>query len=586
MNEPEYGRSYGEIVTRAFRRNTGARVALWGSVLLIVTAILAPLAANDRPFLFKGTLPGDYRKAWLTASRGIVAGLGALPGRLRGEQARFRSGEASLADFLRYASAADASANYAALERLRKRAEGMPEIRGRWAGNEVGLSEIEAELRPAERPAFAASRAGIEARLPAFFAGLLDTQVRNFETQLALLLEQRGLPGSDAAPYVADLKAALGTAYLDSKGERAAAIRAVGERIRADFDPEKILLVPLWRFPLPASLDALDVFFIGLLGFAVLVCGPLTWLRLSRLRPLERRWGVSAVLVLVPSLLLSAAWALVREDRFDSRDYLEGAKDGSIVMESSLWPLIRHRYDRIPKDATEQFQPPSWKHPFGTDAMGRDLFTRMLWGSRISLSIGFSATLIAVFIGVVVGALAGYFGGWVDIVISRFIEIMICFPRLFIILAIVAFLPPNIFYVMLALGLFGWMGIARLQRAEFLRLRSQEFTVAARALGATPARVMFRHILPNGVGPILVTASFGIAGAMLLESSLSFLGLGVQEPATSWGQILQTGRTEVLQQGRNWWTYTFPGAAIFLAVTYYNLVGDGVRDAVDPRLKS
>ena len=218
--------------------------------------------------------------------------------------------------------------------------------------------------------------------------------------------------------------------------------------------------------------------------------------------------------------------------------------------------------------------------------MGRDLLARMLWGSRISLSIGFSSTLIAVAIGVFAGALAGYFGGWVDLAISRLIEIMICFPRLFIILAIVAFLPPNIFYVMLALGLFGWMGIARLQRSEFLRLRHLDFVSAARALGASSARVIFRHVLPNAIGPVLVTASFSIASAMLTESALSFLGLGVQEPDTSWGQILQTGRTEVLQQGQNWWTYTIPGAAIFLAVTCYNLVGDGIRDAVDPRLKT
>jgi len=189
-------------------------------------------------------------------------------------------------------------------------------------------------------------------------------------------------------------------------------------------------------------------------------------------------------------------------------------------------------------------------------------------------------------IGIVLGALAGFFGGWVDMALSRFIEIMICFPRFFIILAVVAFLPPNIFYVMLALGVFGWMGIARLQRGEFLRLRHLDFVTAAQALGGSNTRVMFRHVLPNGVAPVLVAASFGIASAMLTESALSFLGLGVQEPATSWGQILFTGRSEVLQGMKNWWSFTIPGAAIFIAVTCYNLVGDGIRDAVDPRLKT
>jgi peptide/nickel transport system permease protein len=166
--------------------------------------------------------------------------------------------------------------------------------------------------------------------------------------------------------------------------------------------------------------------------------------------------------------------------------------------------------------------------------------------------------------------------------ISRFIEIIICFPTFFLILAVVAFLPPSIWNVMLVLGLFGWMGIARLQRGEFLRLVNLDFVVAAQALGARKSRIMFRHLLPNALAPVLVAASFGIAGAMLTESGLSFLGFGVQEPETSWGQILYTGRSHL----DKWWTFTIPGIAIFFAVTCYNLVGDGIRDAVDPRLKS
>ena len=166
--------------------------------------------------------------------------------------------------------------------------------------------------------------------------------------------------------------------------------------------------------------------------------------------------------------------------------------------------------------------------------------------------------------------------------LSRVIEIMICFPSFFIILAIVAFLPPSIYNVMIALGVFGWMSIARLQRGEFFRLMGQDFIVSAKSLGATDVRTMFRHILPNALAPVLVSASFGIASAMLTESGLSFLGFGVQEPATSWGQILYTGRTQL----QHWWTFVIPGAAIFLAVTCYNLVGDGIRDAVDPRLKT
>jgi peptide/nickel transport system permease protein len=251
-------------------------------------------------------------------------------------------------------------------------------------------------------------------------------------------------------------------------------------------------------------------------------------------------------------------WEVIHDVKFQSVSYKRGGEDGSIQMTSALWPPVRYRYDEVPEvKGQSQFPtPPDSVHPLGTDFMGRDLLSRMLWGSRISLSIGFVSTAISITLGVLLGALAGYYRGFVDIALSRVIEIMICFPSFFIILAVVAFLPPSIFYVMLV--------------------------VAARALGATNPRTMFRHVLPNGLAPVLVSASFGIASAMLTESGLSFLGFGVQEPATSWGQILYTGRTQL----QHWWTFVIPGAAIFVAVTCYNLVGDGIRDAVDPRLKT
>jgi peptide/nickel transport system permease protein len=585
MTDAPAGRSYAELVMHAFRKNWGARAALRLSVAMIVVAILTPLLANDRPFTFKGTLPGEYRRAHGAVTRGAMMNLVTLPARLRGELAKHESNEATLHEFLERLGDADRRATYESLERLRKIAEGRPEIRGRWASRDVPMSEVLEGLEPAERPAFEAARRGILARLPAIYAARLAEAFVSLDGQLADLDAQRAGPARGPG-FSAKVRGAVGESYLATMGGRSEAIRGAFEEIRNAYDPEKASLVPRRRWPLFSTLGVLDVFLVSLVAFAGLAFGPLTWVRLRAIRPLERRWRITWGLALVPATLVAAAWGLVREHRFDSLNYARGAADGTIVMDSSLWPVIRHRYDQIPDSVQERFQGPSLKHPFGTDFMGRDLLARMLWGSRISLSIGFAATAITVFIGVVVGALAGYFGGWVDMVISRFIEIMICFPRFFIILAVVAFLPPNIFYVMLALGLFGWMGIARLQRGEFLRLRGQEFVTAARALGASSARVMFRHVLPNGVGPVLVTASFGIAGAMLAESSLSFLGLGVQEPDTSWGQILQTGRTEVLQQGRHWWTYTIPGAAIFLAVTCYNLVGDGIRDAVDPRLKS
>lgn len=582
-----YGKSYWEIVVHAFRKNRNARVALWVSGAMVAVAILTPLVANDRPFAFKGTLPGEYRRSFLALTRGIAMAIQTLPGRARAEREKFEKHEASLNDFLRYVSADEARATYDALDRLRKRAEGMPEIRGRWISRDVTLAEVFAELAEAEKPAFTAAHRRILGHLPHVFEARLGESLGAFRNKLAELAEQ---VDSTTAAKVPDLerrmREAVGSDFMATRGERRAPIQAVVDEIKTLFDPEKVVLAERWRFPLLASLDALDVLFITLLLTGLLAFGPLTWLRLGRITPIERRWLITWIIALGPSLAFALLWGLLREARFETVSYKRGVEEKTVLMSSACWPVIRYRYDEVPEDQSERLAPPSWKHPFGTDFMGRDLLSRMMWGSRISLSIGFVATFIALVIGVILGALAGFFGRWVDINISRFIEIMICFPRFFIILAVVAFLPPSIFYVMLALGIFGWMGIARLQRGEFLRLRNQEFVTAAQALGATSGRMMFRHLLPNALAPVLVAASFGIASAMLTESALSFLGLGVQEPATSWGQILYTGRSEVLQGFKKWWSFTIPGAAIFVAVTCYNLVGDGIRDAVDPRLKS
>jgi len=212
---------------------------------------------------------------------------------------------------------------------------------------------------------------------------------------------------------------------------------------------------------------------------------------------------------------------------------------------------------------------------------GRDLLTRMIWGSRISLSVGFVAVAIYVAIGIIVGTIAGYFRGWVDMLLSRLIEIVICFPAFFLILAVLAFLQPSILNIMLVIGITGWPTEARLVRGEFLRLNDQEFVLAAKGLGVSDARIIFRHILPNGLAPLLVSASFGIASAILIESSLSFLGFGISIPVPSWGGILNEAR----ENFRYWWITIFPGLAIFSTVTAYNLLGEGVRDAIDPRLK-
>jgi peptide/nickel transport system permease protein len=225
--------------------------------------------------------------------------------------------------------------------------------------------------------------------------------------------------------------------------------------------------------------------------------------------------------------------------------------------------------------------PPSSRHLMGTDDLGRDVCSRMIHGASISLKVGFVAVGIALVVGLFFGSLAGYYGGVTDVLISRFIEVVMCFPFFFLILAVIAFLPPSIFNIMVVIGVTRWTSIARYARGEFMKIKKQDYAQAARALGASDRKVIFRHILPNSITPVLVTATFGIANAILIEAALSFLGLGVQPPTASWGGILAAAREFVAVA---WWLATFPGLAIFLTVTAYNLAGEALRDATDPRL--
>jgi len=244
------------------------------------------------------------------------------------------------------------------------------------------------------------------------------------------------------------------------------------------------------------------------------------------------------------------------------------------------FPLIP--YSPTETNLSEPLRRPSRQHLFGTDDIGRDVASRIVHGSRISLSVGFVAVLIYLMIGLVIGAIAGYYGGVMDIIASRLIEIMLTIPTLFLIITIVAFLPQSIFNIMVVIGITNWPTIARLTRGEFLKTKSLEYVVAARALGATDVRTIFRHILPNTLAPILVSATFGIASAILIESTLSFLGFGVPPSTASWGSMLYNAR-QLLPSA--WWLTAFPGLAVFLTVISYNLVGEGLRDAADPRLK-
>jgi peptide/nickel transport system permease protein len=261
---------------------------------------------------------------------------------------------------------------------------------------------------------------------------------------------------------------------------------------------------------------------------------------------------------------------------------LAGFVTVSLLAAIALLAPVLSPHDPRAINADNVLAAPNAEHPLGTDELGRDVASRMIYGARISLAVGFVAVGIAVTIGIIVGALAGYYGGWVDAAAMRFTDIMLCFPAFFLILAVIAYLQPSIWNIMIVIGVTGWMGVARLVRAEFLSLKEREFVIAARAQGIGDARIIFRHILPNAMAPVYVAAILGVAGAVLTESGLSFLGLGVQPPTASWGNILTAGKDNIEIA---WWLSVFPGLAILATVLAYNLLGEGIRDALDPRLR-
>jgi peptide/nickel transport system permease protein len=290
-------------------------------------------------------------------------------------------------------------------------------------------------------------------------------------------------------------------------------------------------------------------------------------------KPLIMRWNHK---LYYPALaeLTPFRW-IVKYPELYAVDFDEVKHDKSVAL---LMPLLP--YSPVSTALDETLLPPGRKHWMGTDDLGRDVMARMLYGVGISLKIGLVAVGIALLIGVIVGALAGFYGGAMDIILSRLIEVVICFPFLFLILTVIVFLPPSIYNIMIVIGITRWTSIARYTRGEFIRIKGQEFTEAARALGVRDKKIIFRHILPNSLAPVLVAATFGVANAILIEAALSFLGLGIQPPTPSWGDILATGRRYIEVA---WWLATFPGLAIFITVTAYNLLGEGLRDASDPR---
>jgi peptide/nickel transport system permease protein len=229
---------------------------------------------------------------------------------------------------------------------------------------------------------------------------------------------------------------------------------------------------------------------------------------------------------------------------------------------------------------SSMLEAPGLAHPMGTDELGRDLFTRILYGGRVSLAVGVLAVALAITIGTTAGALAGYYGGWLDNVLMRLVDFMISLPSLFVLILLATLFGTKPATIVLVIGGLRWMGTSRLVRGSFLSLREREFVEAARCLGASPGRIILRHILPNAMGPIIVAATLGVSGAIITESSLSYLGLGIQPPMASWGNMLRNAQDQMVRAP---WTAIFPGVMIFATVLCMNYVGDGLRDALDPR---
>ena len=333
-------------------------------------------------------------------------------------------------------------------------------------------------------------------------------------------------------------------------------------------------------YPLFRSLTRLDLIVLVWAG-AVVWCLLHQWLTRAEadlVRRRARRWRVM-ILAALAAIALTTLISIFRHNVLDVTNYkrlvAEGKAHGAIFAPidwgyADMEPLSRDLINKMPMPG----------HPLGTDGQGRDVLARLLWSARVAMSVGFVSQIIALVIGVFCGAIDGYFSGIVDLLFMRFVEAVEAIPTLILILIFVATFGRNIMAIMVILGVTGWTGYARFVRAEFLRLRSLDYVAAARAAGLPLWRVLFRYMLPNGITPVLVSASFGFAGAVTIESGLSFLGVGVRPPTASWGQMLnEAGNPATVFR---WWEAIGPGLAIFLTVMAFNVIGQALRDAIDP----
>ncbi|MDG2149982.1 MAG: ABC transporter permease [Planctomycetota bacterium] len=590
-----YSKDYWDLVLGQLKKRKSVRVALALLVGLYAVAIFAPLLANDRPLYFEGTNYGEYRAAHRLVT--LVAG-----DLLR----KVESGEKGFVDWEAKETARGETLEGSAKADWFESRQNVPKSYEEWINLDRGSLSL--RLNTMRR------------QLAPDHYALLDRAQGAADTLVAASLE-------------GDSAAVKSEAELLS--ESAAEIKSTLKAAKYGKEPEPgktVALQSYTAFPVLESVTWQDAFFMVLWTLVILF--PL-WNRLvdmlllsgdrARIRKARRKKFATVIIL---SVLGALGWIGVHGSEaaaLQATSLKEALSTGKAEAVHLLLPPVE--FGMAEQNQTETFRPPTWssqadidaegyymegarshrideatgtplratpvdvrvgesdrndpmRHVLGTDSLGRDMLGRMIWGGRISLAVGIISTVLLVLIGTLVGSLAGYFGGWTDILISRVIEVFQCFPVFFLILLVVSFLEASILNIMLAIGIFRWTGVARLVRAEFIRLRGQDFVVASQALGMRSLRTIFRHVLPNALGPVLVAATFAVASGILTESALSFLGFGVKLPVPSWGSLLVESKNP-----EYWWIQIYPGLLIFVTVILYNLVGEGVRDALDPRLK-
>lgn len=288
-------------------------------------------------------------------------------------------------------------------------------------------------------------------------------------------------------------------------------------------------------------------------------------------------------LVVENKALHVSIWRIMLRKYMQNKLAVIGAVLLIIIISAALFAPLLAPHDPSYQVLLDKLSPPGEKYWLGADNLGRDTLSRLLYGARVSLLVGFMSVAGSIFIGTVIGALAGYYGGKIDAILMRFVDAVISFPSLFLLITLVTIFEPSLMTLIGIFAIFGWTGTARLVRGEFLSLRSAEFVLAARTLGIRSTRIIFSHILPNAMGPIIVSATLGIGGVILAEAALSYLGLGIQPPIPSWGNMLQSAQNPQIMLGA-WWYPLFPGFMILITVLAFNFVGDGLRDAFDPKI--